>query len=1505
MKLKTAFAVLVLLLLPTLVFADDRHQELGVEVVDVAPIPPISSASAGPGFFASTFEQGKAAYMQGRYKEAFDAWEPLLPHLQDDSKIKKYILQAEKARLSDMLNTLNFGLEKVRRQKAGTDQHAQKRQSSFEEVFEEGDDAYRRGDFPAALAAWKRLDKLVGGDPQIERLINQAEHDYHNLFELQRAADPVAAMRDIKAATAKELAGLLDKTDRSLDALVHDRSSQRKAALDKVAAEKAAYAESMDRIEKLIGAERYEDALKAVEAMDGRVDLSSQRAAIDAVRAKLAALREAKAGAEEAERLSRSPLTVSDALKTALDKASKDLQSQIDGAASRRSAAVLALKARRASLDKIIEGLRSDLAAGRYSEAEADDLRLYLDEKSFAVIKTASSALISSSNELARQKSEAARAEAAVAAPLAPPRELAAELDKASQNLQIKINEAAARRSAALDALKTRRATLDKMISGLQSDVAAGRFSEEKADELRPYVDEAFLKELKDASAALAASANELARRKSDAARAEAAASAPLTPPQALLTALKSARDQMTGEIQKAGSSKAAAEAAIAQKEAALSTIVEKGRASAADGHFDEALSAWESGASLWKADPPLEEAIRQAKADAKTLEKRRQESEAAIAKQNQPPAVPDDLKAGVSQAHETIQGLIRQADAEKLAAENALAARRTAFDQKIKSLAALLSKGRYEEAMTAADAVASDAGKDEDFARSLADFKAAYSGLQENKRLADLARQENTLPLKLDNALKETFEQSRRTIEAERAKIEADRRVYESGRAAEAMAAIEKGRVLAAGGNFEEAFKVWESQLALWRNVDGLKRSLEKARQALSDLDAARKAADEARQRREVPFAVPDKLRESLSAALATLQSRAQEAAAEKTAAEKILSGRQDAFAKRSDAAIAFLNRGEEKGALDAFALMAPDVQDADFNGWAGRLKASAAESDAARDQAAEAQKQSLRPFTVPGDLKNALESRLQALDTRRRENQAQKQRFDAQAASRRSDFFGASEKVASLYRSGDIDGGLKATEPLFGYLDEASSAAMKETVNKLHDLTRRLDESKQAAARAQMLAVAPLPAPDALDQALTQAGWKLSEEMEKTKKDRDAAQARLTRRQEAFAATIEKGRGLCKAGRCEEAFDVWESLAPELSDAPAFKKAVENDRRDWKALKMLESENERLHAVELAPLPAPAGLEKAVAEAGDRLVSEARQARAKRGDIERRLAARRASFLQAVRDTETLLAQGEYEKGFDSLAGLGPGVSEDIVVKDTLRDLKSARTDLDMAKAQAEQAELLTRAAFKAPADLKSHLEAAAQSIEAERKKVEADKERFEKISAAHRDAFVRAGLEVTKLYDAGRYEEAFQRVEALYPYLDAASVADIQASNDEIRAAVSRLAAERRAADALKAEAAMAHTIHTPDSVRQALARLDADLKKVSAEKQSAEATLEQRKAKVIQTFEQGREFYRLGFKRKALDVWESLLPMLDDGSEMKNLILDLKKELDGETTPNKKR
>lgn len=403
--------------------------------------------------------------------------------------------------------------------------------------------------------------------------------------------------------------------------------------------------------------------------------------------------------------------------------------------------------------------------------------------------------------------------------------------------------------------------------------------------------------------------------------------------------------------------------------------------------------------------------------------------------------------------------------------------------------------------------------------------------------------------------------------------------------------------------------------------------------------------------------------------------------------------------------------------------------------------------------------------------------------------------------------------------------------------------------------------------------------------------------ESQNRLSKDQELKAAQdLTAEQKIVEVAVEQGSALFKAGKISEAVQTLNAILPYMKDNRRLKTLLEEIQQNDQRAQIATKNSERADLV-------TRDVKNRWTESFESLLTNRlNKLKAQIQDAQDRESKAKISLSEEEKTAQTALTKGEalYEGGKigEALAtwtAAQPLFQDESRLKAGLEELRTNYDTLQVAERLANGAEAKDRASkLQSLEDFNTLVSKANDTLKAQ---VEIARSRRQKAisSLSLRQNSFSTILERGKdFYDKGQLAEALNEWSQLEPYLDDENfrylLTSLQANTNAYEK-VRQSAGEAQLAASKK----LALPEDVADRLREANESLKFEIEKINFRQMEAEKNLETRRQWLYSHFTEGQALFAQGKYREAYEVWNDLLPYLQDSERLRVLIAEFNEDV----------
>lgn len=876
---------------------------------------------------------------------------------------------------------------------------------------------------------------------------------------------------------------------------------------------------------------------------------------------------------------------------------------------------------------------------------------------------------------------------------------------------------------------------------------------------------------------------------------------------------------------------------------------------------------------------------LRQDLADSRRASK---ELESLDAKREKWP-IPSELSSLLSETQSNIRSHADEMRRKRDAAKRSAGENRRAFDEAYNAGRAAYNSGDLQTALSEWEKLVPLVENGNEFAQYLSDVRRDYEAAMEAERSsqkADAGAAALKLPDDFYELLNQTAANAReRAQRASSQKQAAEKSVSERSEAFNR--AYEAGREAYNAGNLEKAIAEWKALVPLVENGASLGSSLDALQRDYRTATQAIEAAENAEKQPSARLKAPGEIDKMLSDAGRQIQIRAREASERKQTLEKSVGDRRAVYDRAVAEGRAAYQAGDIERAVEAWKALAPVVE----NGQAlekdllsVRDQYRSAQQTRAAADALAAQKVSLAP---PAELSSALSDiskKLQAETAQSRELAAAS---ETKSAERRKRVEAAISEGLGFYKNGFTAEALQRWESVLP--DLADSDRLQKTLFELQRADQELAAVQKAALQSEIDSKKTMPPPADLTKALETAFASASAKLEEAKNRQSGANNESVRRQTIVTEAIQNGKLALARGEVDAAIAEWTKAAPYLEGGAALIPKLQELKAAH--VKLVEAQKAAAMAEErnMGKLKSLPEVDAFVTESSLKYKNDTAAAELRRQQAEAAFEEKRAMIEYTVNKAREIFNKGDIPGASLEALKLQTLMEDPVTLQSSVAGIQGSYEQSLKAQTDATAAEERTKnTLFKSPPELALLLKDADMKVKeltilANNQKTEAEQALKEK------EAFVQQAFERGKaLYWQGKIDEALKEWDTMAPLLeDGGKVKEVTGRYEET------ITIQRQARE-------MAERRNEKFQTPEELQRLLNDSEKIlssqsnfaTAQQRAAQDELSERQEFINRTFQKGKALYEQGMIPDAIDEWEQLTPLLENGSKVKEFIDSVK-------------
>ena len=570
-------------------------------------------------WMVTTFQKGKAAYEEGNFESAIEAWDKLSPYLDENSeekeliqKLKKSYAEAEQAQketreaiarqsiklqappefkgsLLEAEQKLNSQISEAKTGQEAAEKNLADKQAWIASTFQKGRAFYEGGKLEEALQEWEKLSAYLDDQPEIRSEIERLRQIQHQLEDAKSTTAEFASneYKALKAPYTGEIERLLSQVNDDLKSKAAKALDQ-KSEMQKTLTERQDWiASTFQKGKNLYGDGKYKEAMDIWETitpyLENEVEVKSYiltaRQNLDAFDLAQKSLADVSSGSEQ-------KFKAPEELSKLLNDSISQMDSQLRQAQAQKTKAEQTLEEREKNMNAAFEKGKAFYVQGMYAEAMDawKEMIPFLENK--APVEALLQKLAETNVRWIETQKAVEDAKNRNSGQFAPPADLAQLLEKANKDLQSQIEAATSERGAMEKSLAEREAWMASTMQKGKTAYEAGQLDQAitEWEKIAAYLDPAaeeknWVMNLKKKYAdALEA------KRKNQEAIAQKGIK--LEAPETFKQFLLDANDKLTSQMNEAKIEHEAMEKSAADRQAWISSTFQRGRVSSSDGKW-------------------------------------------------------------------------------------------------------------------------------------------------------------------------------------------------------------------------------------------------------------------------------------------------------------------------------------------------------------------------------------------------------------------------------------------------------------------------------------------------------------------------------------------------------------------------------------------------------------------------------------------------------------------------------------------------------------------------------------------------------------------------------------------------------------------------------------------------------------------------------------------------------------------------------------------------------
>ncbi len=1469
----------------------------------------------------SNFEKGKVFYQQGKYREAFDQWQALLPYLDNDTEFKAVFLSAQdslktyeqanestqetlkvSARklktpenlmniLEDSLRQLSKETHTIESQKEKSELALENKQKEISDDFERGKSLYAQGKIAEAIDVWKKITPALENGDEVNEVIKKLQSHYQKSQETQQQIQDLDARQKANFTPPVDLTTLIQNADRDLQTHI-DSATQERLAMEQGLKDRDAWIQAT--MKKAKTAYQQGQMSEAIDEWNKLVSYlspnSEERAMIERLKKNYFNAEEARKQNKEALDKQGIRLQLPEAFRDTLSAANQKMIAEINEARIEREAMQRNIVDRQAWLISAFQRGKSFYESGRMNEALAEWKKMlnYLDDRSNTRSLVQQSEI--NAQDAADAKKALADAQAQKESKFSPPAELSDILQQASSKMKQETAEALGKKSDLEKNFSERKEWVNATYNAGKLNLQQGKIKEalEEWEKLSPYFEESSpvlndLRNLKQAQ-------EQAVQAKKEAVEVMTIGYRGIQVQPEFGSFLKEMSQKLQTETLENQRRKAQSQQMLSERQKSAAITLEKAKLLYQNNNYPKAVEQWYSLLAYLEPDSPEARQIETLKQEYENWDRAQKTFNQTQAVLNAKLSLPEGSSKLLGEIIGQMKAQAQQSDSQKVKADETLASHQAFVDSNYQKGKTLYIQGDLVGALQAWAEIAPSI--DDSSAKLIEEAKQNYKDLLEARKISEWAQAKKNLKLKptedfskvLGDAIQKVKVQIQETLAQ---KEKADQSLAD--RQSSLNTTFEKGKLFFQSGDFAEALKLWSSLAPELDDADA-KGAIENLNRNYQELVATQNTARATESKLSLPVQAPDGLFDFLEAASQTISKKTQESQLERARMEKSIADNQALMATAfQNGKTLLFEQGQWQEALEEWDKLTPFLDEkSGYHERIQELKKAAQEAEAAQKSTAQFAANEYHQLKIPfaNDLTELLSRAGEKIKSETQKSQEKHMEMEKALADRQAWATATFDKGKAYYEVGKYKDALEFWATLTPNLE--NEAAMKALMNSTAQSYQNALEAQKAAADAEAKKNARFEAPAELPKILDELSTKLkTANFEALSQKEKADQIQADRRAE-MNKIFEKGSILYQAGNYSDAVQAWSELPAYLEEEVKIKTVLDNLSQSYQSLVAAQRAAKDAQERQEARLAAPEGLSDLLLDAARKLDKETQVTELEHQRTEKTIAEREALVSGVFAEGKSFYNQGKMNEAFLRWRSLLPSLVEEKELDEQLTKTEKSFQTYVNSKQQNQQVLAKKEMRVAAPAELPEILDKANRLMGDQIFEMKNRTAQTEKM-LEDRKNWVEVTFQKGKLaYSQGRFKDAVAEWNTLLPFIENGDVLqnaladferNLQTSMDS-----SKIAEEAAAKKGSK--------FSSPDELGVLLMQLNEKVKnealEANAEKIKAEQTFSERQKWMVQTFDLGKSFYQEGKIDQAIGEWSKLSPYLEEKSGMQKLL-----------------
>ncbi len=783
-----------------------------------------------------------------------------------------------------------------------------------------------------------------------------------------------------------------------------------------------------------------------------------------------------------------------------------------------------------------------------------------------------------------------------------------------------------------------------------------------------------------------------------------------------------------------------------------------------------------------------------------------------------------------------------------------------------------------------------------EQLSNNLIEKEKAEQSLQQSLRQAEYRAE-------LPDNLKEVLSQMNQRFIKDSADLQKKMDLEETRRTedrAKVQSSYDKGLAYFQAGRLKEAVDEWKKIIDHFQDSSNVRILLEQFDTNLQEKNAAQRLFDDVRSKPEVRIAITDEIRRILTDASQKLVREAEDMRIAGKNISSQHSDQQSLVQSTYEKGAVYLQAGRYREAVDEWKKLS------DF--WADgvasralidRFDALYQEKVYAEQALGIAKTKQNTKFNAPDDLEYLLNEANTHIVQQTESARAQQAKMQNEVQQRYMQMDAIWKKGQELLQQNKYREAVYEWDKLTIYLDE--NTGIKPTLENLKSQLQKMDQAKADTEKyiATTYREQRIPFADDLAKLLAELNNKIQSQTDGAKDQLSEMQKTTAEKEEWLKSTFEKGKTYYEVGKYKEAIEFWTSLKPVLKSNPELSSQMAGLMERYQQSIQAKKDAEAAEAKRNEKFPVPDTLPQLLAAMNEKISSAQFEHMSRAEKAEQTLQDRSATMTSIYMKGKSLYEAEDYPGALKEWALLPGYLQDEPKIKVAVQQVEKSYQDYLNAKKQAADAEAKQNVKFATPDGFTSLLSDAVFKLDKERQEMDLSRSHNESIVAEKQSAVQKIFVEGKTFYDQGKLNEAFLTWRGLASQVEEGEDVEEALNKAEISYQTYVQAKDLNQQIIAKKEMKLKAPVELVELLRSANRSLTDQI--FDAKNQAAQVNkmMADREKWIDTTFQAGQLAYKQGRYKEAVTEWNTLLPFIENGSDLKKLLSDFERNLEVST------